>query len=136
MIKNEKQYRISRNKLLELNDKLTVLESNTKRSLSQNMVLTSMQNIKDELKAEIKAYEKLKTTKQIQLKEASIEQLPQLLTEYKIVNHLSNKEFSIQLELKEQQLQRYEATGFKTVSFDRLISFLEKINLKVKIKIA
>lgn len=136
MIKNEKQYRISRNKLLELNDKLTVLESNTKRSLSQNMVLTSMQNIKDELKAEIKAYEKLKNTKQIQLKEASIEQLPQLLTEYKIVNHLSNKEFSIQLELKEQQLQRYEATGFKTVSFDRLISFLEKINLKVKIKIA
>ncbi|MCZ2224837.1 MAG: hypothetical protein LC122_14540 [Chitinophagales bacterium] len=135
MIKNEKQYRISKNKLSELNDKLTVLESNTKKTLSQNVVIASMQNIKDELEAEIKSYEKLKTTKQIQLKEASIEQLPQLITEYKIVNHLSNKEFSKQLELKEQQLQRYEATGFKTVSFDRLISFLEKINLKIKIKI-
>ncbi|MBX2930868.1 MAG: hypothetical protein KF781_02845 [Chitinophagaceae bacterium] len=136
MIKNEKQYRVSKNKLKELHNKLNELKTNKKRTFSQNMVLASMQNIKEEIEGEIKAYENLKTSQKIQFKETSIEQLPQLLTEYKIANHLSNKEFSEQLNLKEQQLQRYEATGFRGVSFDKLVSFLNKTDLKIKIKVS
>lgn len=136
MIKNEKQYKISKKKLLEVSEKVFALEEKASTSISQKMILASTKNFKVEIEQEIKAYEKIKATKKIQLKETSIEQLPKLITQYKIANHLSNKEFAKQLNLKEQQLQRYEATGFKTISFEKLIRFLQHINLDIKVKIA
>ena len=57
-----------------------------------------------------------------------------MITEYKIANHLTNKEFAKILGLKEQQLQRYEAESFKTVSFQNLVKFLNIIELDLKIK--
>ena len=44
------------------------------------------------------------------------------------------KEFAKLLGLKEQQLQRYEAEGFKTVSFQNLMKFINIINLDLKVK--
>jgi transcriptional regulator with XRE-family HTH domain len=60
--------------------------------------------------------------------------LPSLLTEYKIKSGLTQKEFAAQLGIKEQQLQRYEADNFRSVTFKNLIRFLDAIGLEVTIK--
>lgn len=57
-----------------------------------------------------------------------------LLTEYKIKSGLTQKEFAAQLGIKEQQLQRYEADNFRSVTFKNLLRFLDAVGLEVTIK--
>ncbi|HXL54683.1 MAG TPA: hypothetical protein VN958_00410, partial [Chitinophagaceae bacterium] len=48
--------------------------------------------------------------------------------------NLTHEEFAKMHGLKEQQLQRYESEGFKTVSFQNLMKFINLINLDLKVK--
>jgi DNA-binding Xre family transcriptional regulator len=89
---------------------------------------------KEEIEQEILFYETLKNDKEGILKERLFSELPTLLTEYKIKSGLTQKEFAEQLGLKEQQLQRYEADNFKSVTFKNLLRFLDAIGLEIMIK--
>jgi HTH-type transcriptional regulator/antitoxin HigA len=135
MINNEKQYKISKKKL---NDTITEIEKVRKASeqhpLRNKLLLASLLNVKDELEAEISEYEALKNSSREILAERVISELPSILTEYKIISGMTQKEFSEKLGLKEQQLQRYEADNFKGVSFKNLLKFLDSIGLEIKIK--
>jgi HTH-type transcriptional regulator/antitoxin HipB len=97
-------------------------------------MLASLLNMKQELEKELATYKSLKKAPKKLLKERGISELPTLLIEYKIVSGLTQKEFSEQLGLKEQQLQRYEADNFNSISFKNLLKFLELIGLEIKIK--
>lgn len=135
MIKNEKQYNISKKKLLEVAEKIDGINGVSKNIDSKRaLIVMSLQELKNGLEDEIAAYEALRFGKLATLKERSISELPNFITEYKIANNLTNKEFSMQLGLKEQQLQRYESEGFKSVSFQKLVKFINIINLDLKIK--
>jgi HTH-type transcriptional regulator / antitoxin HigA len=56
-----------------------------------------------------------------------------LIMAYKIQNKLTQKTFSKQLGIKEQQLQRYESENFSKMSFQNMLNLLQKIKLSVKI---
>jgi len=135
MIKNEKQYKISKKKLSEVLEKINKIKSNNKEeSLKQQLVLASIEDFKDQLEKEIKEYETLKSGRSKILKERNIADLPSMIIEYKIANNLTHKELANRLGLKEQQLQRYESEGFRTVSFQNLIKFIKLMNLDLRIK--
>ncbi|MEP6514350.1 MAG: hypothetical protein ABJA79_10795 [Parafilimonas sp.] len=98
-------------------------------------ILTApLEGIKKEMEKEIAEYEKLKANKSIILKERSLAEVPNIIIEYKIAHNLTHKEFSGLLGIKEQQLQRSESEGFKTVSFQNLMKFINLINLDLKVK--
>lgn len=78
--------------------------------------------------------EGLKTDKIQILRERLFVDLPSILTKYKIKSGLTQKEFAAQLGIKEQQLQRYEADNFRSVTFKNLIRFLDAIGLEITIK--
>jgi predicted XRE-type DNA-binding protein len=63
-----------------------------------------------------------------------ISELPSLITEYKIINSLTQRQLAEILGIKEQQLQRHESNGFKSVTFKNLLKFLDLIGLEVTIK--
>ncbi|MEP6514261.1 MAG: hypothetical protein ABJA79_10345 [Parafilimonas sp.] len=134
MIKNEKQYKISKKRLAEVVEKINKIKSNTEASLKQQLVLASIESFKTDLEKEIKDYDVLKLGKSTTLKERSISELPRMIIEYKILNNLTHREFSQLLGLKEQQLQRYESENFKTVSFQNLIKFINRIDLDLKVR--
>lgn len=135
MIKNEKQYKVSRKKLNDTLAEIEKVKSATgQNALRNKLLLASLQHVKQELQIEISAYEALKNTSISFLKERLIEELPSLLIEYKIVSGLTQKEFAEKLGLKEQQLQRYEAENFKSVSFKNLLKFIDAIGLEITIK--
>lgn len=83
---------------------------------------------------EVLMYEKLKKEKNIFLKAGLISELPSLLTEYKIKAGLTQKEFAQKLGVKEQQLQRYEANSFKSVTFKNLLKYFNLLGLEIRIK--
>lgn len=135
MIKNEKQYKISKRLLSDVESKITNAEKhiNESNDLKSTLIIGSLENFRDEVAADIQQYERLKTGKE-KLKERSLSELPSLIIEYKIANNLTQKDLSKKLGLKEQQLQRYEAEGFKTVSFQNLVKFLDLMKLNLTIK--
>lgn len=47
---------------------------------------------------------------------------------------MTQKEFSEKVGMKEQQLQRYEAEDFNSISFKNLLKILHAIGLKVTVK--
>lgn len=135
MINNEKQYKISKKKLSEIVTEIEkVKKASEQNPLRNKLILASLLNVKEELEDEISEYESLKNSNPETLAERVISELPSILTEYKIISGMTQKEFSEKLGLKEQQLQRYEADNFKGVSFKNLLKFLDSIGLEIKIK--
>lgn len=134
MIKNEKQYKISKKLLSELDEKIYNAQKGVKGDEKKQVIVNSLARLKKQVAEELLNYETLKNGKTSKLKERNISQLPTLITEYKIANNLTQKDLSKKLGLKEQQLQRYEAEGFKTVSFQNLVKFLDLMKLNLTIK--
>ena len=95
MIKNEKQYKITKKKLQEFN--AAILKKQTGQdllSVQDKLVLVSLQVMREQFDNEIAAYEYLKTNMSSLLNERSIDELPELLIEYKVQAGLTQKEFS------------------------------------------
>jgi DNA-binding Xre family transcriptional regulator len=135
MIKNEKQYKISKKLLNDINENIASLKKDTtQHPLKIKLLLASALNMQKEVEQDILLYETLKTNKVAILKERLFSDLPSLLIEFKIKSGLTQKEFATQLGIKEQQLQRYEADNFKSVTFKNLLRFLEAIGLEIVIK--
>jgi DNA-binding Xre family transcriptional regulator len=135
MIKNEKQYKITKKKLQEFN--VAILKKQTGQdhlSVQDKLVLVSLLVMREQFESEIATYEYLKTNKSSLLNERSIDELPELLIEYKVQAGLTQKEFSQKIGMKEQQLQRYEAENFNSISFKNLLKILHAIGLEITVK--
>jgi HTH-type transcriptional regulator/antitoxin HigA len=130
MIKNEKQYKITKKKLNGIIQKIEALQLEADQSGNKKeLILISLTDVRTDMEAEVAEYEFLKSNKTNILKARSISELPSLITEYKIASGLTQKEFSKQIGMKEQQLQRYEAEAFKSISFKNLLKLLQAIGL-------
>jgi HTH-type transcriptional regulator / antitoxin HipB len=135
MVENERQLMISKGKVIELSEAIERINNNPKKDpLIKELLTASLIMAKEEIEQEILFYETLKKDKEGILKERLFSELPTLLTEYKIKSGLTQKEFAEQLGIKEQQLQRYEADNFKSVTFKNLLRFLDAIGLEIMIK--
>lgn len=58
MIKNEKQYKISKKKLAEIASTIDEFQAKATTSLSQKVILASIKNFKLEIEQKIKIYQK------------------------------------------------------------------------------
>lgn len=135
MISNEKQYNISKKRIEMVKARINELQNDASEDpLKKMMMLAPMKNHLSEVQEEVVQYERLKKKKKPATKERPLSQLPQLITEYKIASGLTQKELSKKLGMKEQQLQRYEASRFKGISFDNLLQFLEAMNIELVVK--
>jgi DNA-binding XRE family transcriptional regulator len=134
MIKNEKQLKISKKKLVELEQKLVDTKATKELStLKKKMIAASLENLTAQLRAEIEEYESISNGQSISFADRELADLPKLIMAYKIQNKLTQKTFSKQLGIKEQQLQRYESDDFSKMSFQNMLNLLQKIKLNVKI---
>lgn len=134
MISNEKQYRISKKRLTDIQLKISETGKNTRHDpLRNKLILASLNNQLKQLQEELAQYESLKK-KKLPVKERPLAELPQLITEYKIANGFTQKQLSLKLGMKEQQLQRYEANRFKGISFDNLLQLISAMNVNLVVK--
>lgn len=122
MIKNERQYRITKAQAEGL--------SRTLESLSEvpegvhPLIIKAQKDALgsqiEELQGELRDYESLLSggfrTDELQ----SISYLPAMLIKARIAQGLSQKDLARRLGLKEQQIQRYEATEYASASLTRI----------------
>jgi hypothetical protein len=137
MIKNERQYRITNAEAEKFQRTLAELMADTedKAQVHPRLVqaeLQALQSQLDDLLGEIKEYEDLKSGKLSVIRLDSFAELPEGLIRARIASGLSHKALAEKLGLKEQQIQRYEADGYSSASFERLTEVAKAIGVKVR----
>lgn len=140
MIANEKQYYITKRHLADFQKNLTDLESQEgkEQDILSLMHINSLKAKIDDFKKEIEEYEALKNG-QINQINIPVDKLAEALIKGRIAKGWSQRDLANQLKMKEQQLQRYEACGYSTISLTLLRSIADAIGLtfsdvKVKMK--
>jgi transcriptional regulator with XRE-family HTH domain len=83
------------------------------------------------LEAEIADYERLRAGEVRVFDADSLADLPRLLIQARIAAGLTQRQLAERLGLKEQQIQRYEATGYDGASFSRMVDVADAIGLLI-----
>jgi DNA-binding Xre family transcriptional regulator len=133
MIANERQYRITKTAAREFEAALARLETvEAHRPPDMRRVMReAMESQLEELREEIAEYDALRSGKVGVLELASLAELPDALIRARIAVGLTQKRLAERLGLKEQQVQRYEATQYAGVSLDRIQAVAEALGVEI-----
>ena len=125
MIKNERQYRITKAQAKRFSQTLADLQKRCSESEGIHPLIAKAQ--KDALRSqladlekELSEYESLKAGNFHIGQLNVIDKLPTALIKARIARGLSQKDLAERLGLQEQQIQRYEATEYASASLTRL----------------
>lgn len=121
MIKNERQYKITKAQIAKFDSALEELNARSgAKSRLRKLEEDALRSQLGELRDEVRQYEKLCSGGPKPIHIGSFDELPRALVEARIVAGLSQKDLAERLHLKEQQIQRYEATDYGSASLTRL----------------
>jgi ribosome-binding protein aMBF1 (putative translation factor) len=137
MIKNERQYRITRAQAEKFAHALSQLVEEPEETAQVHPLLRKAQeeglrSQLADLHAQLEEYEAIRSGQQGTLELESVEELPRVLIRARIAAGLSQKELAKRLGLKEQQIQRYEATEYASASFARVLDVVRALGIRVR----
>jgi len=137
MIKNERQYRITKAQATKFRQAVEEFSRERRPGDAVHPKLRkaqgeAMRSQLADLEAEIEDYEALRSGERKVLELDSFDQLPRALIEARIASGLSQRELADRLGLKEQQIQRYEATDYASASFTRMKEVVEALGVQMK----
>lgn len=132
MIKNEKQYGVTKNNLKKFQDAIKVISenSNSKNPLLLKLQIDSIQSQIDVFEEEIKVYEGLKKGI-ITNVSRGFEDLSCGIIESRIAKGYNQKEFARLLNTSEQQIQKYESENYSNISLKRLQEIVVVLDVDV-----
>lgn len=132
MITNDRQYRITNAQLKKLERAL--LELAEQDEAVDSLVGLSMEALRSEievLRSELLEYVKLREGSSESFAVASLRDLPVALIRARIARGMSQRNLAEALGLKEQQIQRYEATEYLSASLRRLLQIASIVGVDV-----
>ena len=122
MIKNERQYRITKAQAEGFARTLEHLKQNPSMAhpliakAQEDAIRSQLSDLEDQLQE----YESLKAGNFEPVQLNYIAELPNVLIKARIARGLSQRDLAEKLHVKEQQIQRYEATDYATASLARI----------------
>ena len=135
MIKNEKQYRITKAQARRFEDALAEL---ARQERPANIAPRLWQAQRDaaesqlqELQQQIDAYERLHMGKSKELVLEAVEDLPKTLIRARIASGMTQEGLAHRLGVRTQQIQRYEATEYESASFARIRKVVQVLGLRM-----
>lgn len=135
MIKNERQYRITKFQANKFREAIRVFNSNNSSNIHPTLRKAQEEALKsqlEELDYQLNEYEALRDGNYKILEILSFDELPRAIIKARIASGLSQKELAKKLGLKEQQLQRYEATEFASANLERVKEIVKAVGLKMR----
>jgi HTH-type transcriptional regulator/antitoxin HigA len=122
MIKNAKQAGLTKTKLAELKEAKAKIEVETSKSAIQKQLgLNSVNAMIDDLEQELNEYECLTKGNLNILKPKDIKDLPHVIIAVRLAKKMSQEDLGKRIGVAAQQIQRYEATDYESVSYSRLV---------------
>lgn len=136
MIKNEREYRITKAQSIRFEQALLELEeSGTAAQLDPRLrkaQIDSLRSQLEDLRDDLAEYESVRSGEQSVISLDSLDELPRALIQARIAAGLSQRELAERLGLKEQQVQRYEATDYAGASLERLSEVIRALGLHIR----
>lgn len=132
MIANELEYRTTRAALRRLEEGLARVEDGQadRHPLAQKALRESIESEIEVLGRQLRDYEALRSGAVSQVALNSLNELPNALIAARIAAGWSQQDLAEQLELKQQQIQRYEATRYESASLDRLLEVADALGIE------
>ena len=135
MIKNERQYKITRAQAARFSNALESLwqRADTKDSLHPLIVKAQEDALRSQLAdldAELREYESLKAGEFQMDSLKVVADLPSILIKARIAQGMSQKDLAERIGLKEQQIQRYEATDYASANLARIKEVVRAFGLE------
>jgi HTH-type transcriptional regulator/antitoxin HigA len=134
MITNERQYKITRKRIEAL--KVEIGELNEMHLIEQGIdpvvIEAQKRSLQDQLAAlerQVARYDELRRGTHRTLLSANIADIGEKLIEARISRNLSQKELASRLDMKEQQIQRYEQEKYLSANLVRIASVIEALKL-------
>lgn len=133
MIANDLQYRITRTAAREFEEALGRLEqSESHRSPEMRALMrAAMESQLDDLRYQLAEYDALRTGHIQVLETDSLAQLPDALIRARIAVGLTQKDLAKRLGMREQQVQRYEATRYAGANLDRVQAVADALGVQI-----
>lgn len=125
MITNEREYRIARADYRRFEEQLAAPPAESHEAEVHPLFASAgpaiLKQQLEDLRAEIREYEELRSGAKRLWRVSRLEEMPQILIESRIANGLTQRELGEMLGIKEQAVQRYEENRYGGSSFDRII---------------
>ena len=137
MIRNDKEYRHSKEQLSELATELQKLSEgrhSAERDKVASAVIDALRMQFEDLEREISEYEDLKEGRLLSFSADDLDSLGELLTKARIARGLTQAELGELLGMTQQQVQRYERDGWQKISLWRLAKTAEALGLDLSIR--
>jgi len=135
MIKNERQYRITKAQAEKFAEALSSLRSRQGSDpLLMQLESDALESQLDELRNQLENYERLQSGESDVIVVDSFDELPQALVKARIALRLSQKDLADRLGMKEQQIQRYESTDYQSASMSRLHDIVKALGVSVRLE--
>ncbi|HRA90262.1 MAG TPA: helix-turn-helix transcriptional regulator, partial [Planctomycetaceae bacterium] len=133
MIKNERQYRITKSQADKFAHALDELRCRSdKDPLLAELEESALESQLTELREQVEEYDILRSGDQGVIAVESFDELPQALVKARIALGLSQKDLADRLGMKEQQVQRYESTDYQSASMSRLHDVVQALGVTVR----
>ncbi len=132
MIKNQRQYRITKRQAAKFEQALAEM---IERPYTDSTIHPLLRRAEEEgvrnqllvLREQIAEYEALQVGQSSVIEPQSFEDLPRALIQSRIAAGLSQKDLAERVGIKEQQLQRYEATEYAAASVQRVLQIVQAL---------
>lgn len=137
MITNERQYRITRKRAVGFARAIEQFDTNSqgRTDVHPRLLQAEVEALKSQLadlRTELEEYEQLKSADLSAISVASFDELANGLIKARIATGLSQRALAQRLNLKEQQIQRYEAERYASASYRRLCEVANALGVQVE----
>jgi DNA-binding XRE family transcriptional regulator len=137
MIRNDKEYRHSKEQLSELEAELKELSSvrgSAERDEVASAVIDALRMQIEDVKHELSEYEDLKEGRLVSFGADDLDSLGELVTKSRKACGLTQAELGELLGMSQQQVARYERDGWQKISVCRLAEAADALGLDVNIR--
>lgn len=132
MIKNEAQYKNTKRLIEQFGDSIRSLKGGKKGDFTK-FEIAGMEAQVEELNEEVRVYEALKTGHLTSIHVDDITEIYKVIIQGRIARGLTQKQLAEKLDVAEQQIQRWEATDYESISSANLRQVLDVLRINIPI---
>lgn len=135
MIKNERQYRITKAQVARFDQALERLSTEDQAPMHPALRAAqkdALQSQRADLGAELTEYDRLRAGRDQRFDLDSFDQFAQALIKARIASGLTQRELAERLGINERQIQRYEATDYASASLSRVAEIIDALDIQVR----
>jgi HTH-type transcriptional regulator/antitoxin HigA len=134
MITNEVQYRATKAHLQQFEDALGNLETASPEGQRTKLAQVEIDAVRaqaDDLRGELEEYDRLRSGAVTTFEASSLGEFATLLVKARIARGWSQRRLAEGLGVAEQQVQRYESTGYRSASLARILDVAATLGIRV-----